>query len=704
MSISPQSGSDPTKFRKFNTFQTDISTVDTQKAVSVGRTNQPGMPYNYEERDAIGKEQGRRVQGKKSKSKKIYFFTLILLLLCIIGSSSAFFGYQTYSAQYQNDLSLAQTGVKHLETATTLLKTFPKNPLDAQTISQAHYEFLAASTVFIQLENDLKSLPVVIISAPIFGARLSTALHIVPLALEVSQAGVTSCNALALIISRLHDPLNSKQGLTMADFDAIEKDFQQIKGVLNLTIGQINSLQPTDMQLDPRIRKLVTTFHQDLPAIKIGLAEVEQLLPVVPALLGIGTPANYLIEILDSSELRPAGGFIGNYGIATFSGGRLATAHITDTYLIDNAFTASGHSIPYPSAYKWFNLAPQSWSLRDSNLDANFPSDAHYAEQNFTLEGGNVPVEGVTAITPALIQHALTVTGPINIPEYHETVTTQNLIDRIHYYQLGPGRQGSDVPSPDRHSSVRKHFTELLAEHFLARVHQLPASVLPRLLQVLVNGVHSKDLQIYFNSAIAENLLQRYHLDASIQAPAGDSLFVVDANISPNKASPFIRDTLDDQVTIDGEGTAIHHTTISYNWNTAGQVYGSRLYRDYIRVYAPHGSRLQAQSGWQPRGTSSAFGHQVWAGFFTLTYGQTRTITLVWSVPGIASRDAHGWHYQDEIQRQAGAQWTVHLQVTLPACAVISNKWGGLSSKTRNVAALTQPLNHDLTTGIDYTC
>ncbi len=139
------------------------------------------------------------------------------------------------------------------------------------------------------------------------------------------------------------------------------------------------------------------------------------MLPALPTLLGIGTPAHFLLEILDSTELRPGGGFIGNYGIATFHGGRLTTAHITDTYLLDKPFESAGHTIPYPPAYSWFAhyLAPSSWSLRDSNLDADFPTAARYGESNYEREGGNVPLQGVIAITPSFIEQVLNITGPI---------------------------------------------------------------------------------------------------------------------------------------------------------------------------------------------------------------------------------------------------------------------------------------------------
>ncbi len=646
----------------------------------------------------------QQVKGKGHKSKKFYIFVLSLVLLSILGSGLSVVGYQTYNASYHHELSLAQMGVQHLRMAETLLKALPRDPFDTQTVSQAQHEFAAALTAFIEVDSDLKLLPGLSMSIPVYGVRLRAALHLLPVAIELSQTGVTGCSMLILIISRFHDPLNTHaEGLTMADFAVIEKDFHQIKTALALVVEQVNHLQPGDLQVDPRLGKYFATFQKDIPLLQTWLEAVEKFLPVAPTLLGIGTPTNYLIEVLDSTELRPGGGFIGNYGIATLSGGRLTAAHITDTYLLDDAFNAEGHSIDYPSAYAWFDLAP-SWSLRDSNLDADFPTVARYAELIYAREGGKLPVRGVVAITPALIQQALEITGPINVSEYHETVTAQNLVDRIHYYQVGPGYEGGDIPSPDGRSSVRKHFTALLAEHFLARVRQLPASTLPKLLQLMVSSLHSKDVQIYFNSSMAEKLLRSYQLDAAIQSSSGDSLFVVDANISPNKASSLITNTLDDQVTIDAQGNALHRTIIRYAWVRNGQVYGSDLYRDYVRIYVPLGSMLQKQDGWQLRGTSKAFGHEVWAGFFTLSYGQARTITLVWMVPTAATKDAKGWHYQYLLQRQAGTQWQLHLQMALPSCAAMIGKSGGLVSSNRQVATLTQSLKEDMSLGLDYAC
>src|SRR5258708_22422132 len=142
--------------------------------------------------------------------------------------------------------------MQHLRMAETLLKALPINPFDAQTASQAQHEFAAASLAFGEVNDDLKSLPGISTSIPVYGPRLRAALDLLPLAIELSQAGINGCNVLNLLIARFHNPLNSgSQGLTMADFPVIESDFHQVKMTLNLAIDRFNHLPLGDLQVDP---------------------------------------------------------------------------------------------------------------------------------------------------------------------------------------------------------------------------------------------------------------------------------------------------------------------------------------------------------------------------------------------------------------------------------------------------------------------
>ena len=644
---------------------------------------------------------------KRRRSKKRYYVLIgVCLFLAVLGTALSTFGYLVLNDRYHQDLALVQTGAQDLQIGTALMQTILHDPLNTEDVGNAQHHFTSALTSFTRLESDLASLPEALTSAPVYGTRLQAARHLLPLAIAVAQAGLAGCTIVGTIAARFHEPLNAKaNGLTAADMTVLHQNLQQIKLILNQAIQQVNQLQPEDLQVDPRLSKMVSQFHANLPLIQQGISEAEEFFAVAPMVLGIDKPAYYLLEILDSSELRPGGGFVGNYGIATVSGGRLTSAHVIDTYLLDRAFERT-HSLPFPPAYSWFTLSPGKWGLRDSNLDADFPTSAREGETHYVEEGGKFPLAGVIAITPALIEHMLTLTGPIEVPEYRETVTAQNLMDRIHYHQLIE-EKGGDVPSADGYSSVRKHFTALLGEHFLARVHSLPGSVFPKLLQLLIDSMRSKDIQIYFNSGTAEKLLQFYHFDDSIQ-PGGDGIFVVDANITPSKANKYLNTTVDDQVSIDNSGNATHHTTIKFTWTAPGltgrDFYGSTLYKAYVRVYMPPKTVLHTQDGWAPNDSGTALGRAFWGGYFNLEYPQTGTITLTWSVVGAAKKDTHGWHYLYLIQRQAGAQQQMNLRVALPSCATIIDKSTGVVAKSKQQAQLVQTLSQDTDLTIGYTC
>ena len=649
------------------------------------------------------KKRYKRTQSKKRR----YVLIGICLFLAVLSIALSTIGYPVLNDKYHQYLALAHTGVQDLQTATALLQTISHDPFNTQVVGNAQHHFADALTSFTRLKSDLATLPDSLTSVPVYGARLRAARHVIPLAIEVAQAGLAGCTIVNTIAVWFHAPLNSKaHRLTMSDMTVLNQNLQQLKMILNQAIQQVNHLQPEDLQLDPRVSKIVSEFHARLPLIQNGIDQAQALLAIAPVVLGIDKPAYYLVEILDSSELRPGGGFIGNYGIVTLSGGRLTSARVVDTYLLDRAFEQT-HSIPFPPAYSWFNLSPGEWGLRDSNLDADFPTSARNGETHYVEEGGKFPLVGVIAITPALIEHVLTLTGPIQVPEYHETVTAQNLMDRIHYHQLIEEANGGDVPSADGFSSVRKHFTALLGEHFQARLHSLPGSAFPKLLQLLIDSMRSKDIQIYFNSSAAEKLLQYYHFDDSIQSPAGDSMFVVDANIAPSKANSYLITTVHDQVSIDNSGNATHHTIIKFTWTASGPApnfYGSTLYKAYVRAYMPVNSVLHAQAGWTPNDTGVASGRRFWGGYFNVDYPSTGTITLTWSVAGAAMRDAHGWHYLYLIQKQAGALEQMDLRVTLPPCAAIVDTSSGVVKDSKQYAHITQALIQDSKVSIYYTC
>ncbi len=631
----------------------------------------------------------------------------LLLVTCLGGSLSVLGASLLLRPLYYRDIALAHTGIEHLHSAQRLLLSLQKQPLNLERVRQAQQEFTAATLAFAQLTNDVRRLPSFAIEFPVVGDRLRAAQHLLLFVADISLAGSTGCHLLQVLISALHNPLvhQEQHGLTTKEMKVLTIDFQYIRLLVQKGFRELDQVRPGDEQFGSQIDAQLALLHQDEPQIQIWLGLLNQALPFLPDLLGVNQPAHYLVEMLDSSELRPAGGFIGNYGLLTLAGGYLANMHITDVDLLDLPFKTAGGFIPFPPAYRWFPLSHGQWSFRDSNLDADFPTSARFGLHNFQLEGDHTPIQGVISITPALIQGALEITGPLTIPEYGETITPQNLVERIHYYQLGAGRHGSSKQlSPDGLSSQRKHFTALLAEHFFNRLHHLSNADMAKFVHLLLNSFQTKDIQLYFPHPEVEALLSQAAMDDRIQQ-APDGIFVVDANINGDKANTFIQSTVTDVITIDRQGNALHSVTLRSIWSLPGEVFGNPLYRDYIQVYIPANSQVQQQSGWSQSSVVHHSGFIVWAGTISLSYGETSIVMLSWMVPHAVQYDRQkNMHFQYLFQRQSGIERDLHMQINLPACAVIQHTSGATFERSEQSAWLSQPITRNLHLGIDYSC
>lgn len=631
-----------------------------------------------------------------SKRKRLTLISLIVVLLVACTTSTI----ATVSAygSYQHDMALAKDGAIQAQAGMALLKKYGSGSLDPVLLATARKDFVQAAADFDAVAADLNSVTPAADVIPHYGAMLGAGRRLAPLAATLSHAGIVGCDAIQVIVPHLKNSLQGGAGLTNDDMKHLAAQIQVLSGLIDTAQKQINTLQPDDTSLAAGLGSTIAKLRGELPGIKSGVALVQNALPALSGALGIGTPANYLVEVLDSTELRPGGGFVGNYGIATVNGGALKDLHISDTYLLDRAYIDSGNGVPMPDKYSWFPFA-SLWGLRDSNLEADFPTVAHDAEQLYHTEGGTDKLQGVIAITPWMIVNALKLTGPIDVPEFGETVTAQNLVARIHYHQLA-------VLSGQE--SNRKVFTANLFKHFYARVKEVASKQTPAFAKLLIDSVRNKDMQIYLDAPSVEALLQKNGIASSIQAPQGDSIFVVDANIGANKVNFQLRYTLHDAVSLDDTGTATHTTTLTYTWpvsaeNTAN-MYGPTRYRDYVRVYTPPNSTLISQSGWDPQGESKDFQRHVWAGVFIMYYGDTASITLKWRVPKAATLDSSGWHYTHLVQRQAGVFWKLNLDVALPKCGHFVSATGGLTQHGTGPASVSMPLNSDDPFSVTYTC
>lgn len=533
-------------------------------------------------------------------------------------------------------------------------------------------------------------------------------------------------------------------------------------------LSAYNHLNPYTLPHQLRPGTKYGNLLAELPKAPGIFAELAELVDAAPALLGVGHPAYYLVIAMDSTELRPGGGFQGNYGVLELDNGKQSTTNhfsLNDTYKLDEQY-AQQHTqsptadinCPYvtpeaPNYYWWwpircvptppFSSGQQAygWGLRDSNLSADFPTDARAAMQIAQSTGAtpdDAPFQGVIAFTPGLIQAILRDTGNITIQFNGKTVvvTPDNLEFWIHEYQLGAAQKSAQG---------RKQFTHELAALLLARLRNLHGAALKPIIKLAFEALKTKDLQVYLADPRVESLLQQLGLASTMATGNGDGYFVVDTNVGGNKANAYVTEQQTDLVTLLPNGGALHRLEITVTYNKTGSIYSplSRDYNDVQRVYLPGDATILGWSGYNPTYLSTGScpsnerfasiitdcsqahgifnvstssdtpGRTMVLGALTLLCGNppfvgnltdqqaenaqcdtnpqphTANIFLAWYTPHAYTTDSHGHiHYSELIEKQAGGN--TNLNVYLTTAANASTMSNAVITDTAIFAALLQ--------------
>lgn len=439
--------------------------------------------------------------------------------------------------------------------------------------------------------------------------------------------------------------------------------------------------------LSPRLARKAALLEQGLPLLSAGL----HLALAAPDLVGLNGPRTYLILAQNDDELRPTGGYISAVGQITLEQGRLTAFKFIDAYTVDDY----AHK-PYPRppeplyTYMWSDL----WLFRDANWSPDFPTSAQQAAY-FYEYGQGIHVDGVVALDQYAVEMILPAFGEIRLAEDAPPLTAENIREFMRA-AWNPGAEGVDAEWYEQ----RKEFIGQLATVLQARLTTDPASLDARqLLRNLYRAFQERHLLVYLPEPNAAAALARLGWDGAVRATAGDYLRVVDANIGFGKVDPLIQRTIAYEVTLSTDGTADATLTLTYAHRgqrrqipctpqvpySGHLTYESmihRCYYDYVRIYAPAGSRWWAMTPhptpghYLLRGNPAAgqaevladeFGKAVTGQFFVVEYGQTVTTTLTYDLPTVVQAQGRQQLYTLLVQKQPGTQGTaLTVALTLP--------------------------------------
>lgn len=532
--------------------------------------------------------------------------------------------------------------------------------------------------------------------------------RLVKVGLDVSRMGNEVSNVALLGANLLHSsPLASgstKPLITVSDVSTIEGALVHALYYIDDIQTQMSQVSLQELPISASQKAELAAVMPLLPKARDYIVQAQGMVGFVAWLLGVGQPRRFLVQTLDSAELRPSGGFAGQYGILQIQDGRVAPFSLHDVALLDYAGNGSelvsngpglGRSAP-PQYRSWMNFG--YFGLRDSNLSGDYPTTARLNMQIFQDEGGG-PVDGDIELTPAVISHVLEVTGPIKVAEYNDVVTAQNLEDKLHYYQQNYSAIALEKQKTNNSSNeARKAFTSLVGQLLMAKVRHMPVSKLIEIGKNALKDIKSRDLQIYFTNPAAEAwLVEQGYSGGMSSFSKTDGFMVVQANISISKASQYVHTTEQDAITLDAQGGATHTLTITLNYQQTGPVYGYDTYADYVRIYAPPTAQFLWGSGFDSgkplckptasggKGTGNGTGTDTGSGTGTGTGTTSGCAQYNTSFPD-SGRYCPNGNYQLG-DRYANVAWPIDslgapTQMTsdLPGRAM----WGGLTETPKN--------------------
>ncbi len=550
-------------------------------------------------------------QRPQRRYTRYWILSVALLLLLLLSIATPLIVVASYAANAYATYNLlrahAYGGVEHLLTVKTIFAgtgSHPTGLLDVGKLTKAQEQFAAAHDDFKQVQTLIDTTPLIHTVTqylPQYRSQIESARAASQVGIDTTMVGQQLISTALTLSPRFKGPLlgvSHAPLITSADLTLIGRTIDAILPYLNDIQAQSQSISLSTLPISESQRTQIQELFQMLPQVETLLQRGRDLLAPANWLLGVGQPRVFLVQTMDRAELRPTGGFTGQYGELSVDSGRVGPFSLHDISGVeysDNSPTSGGLA---PTAYRsWWPF--ENWGLRDSNLSADFPTSARIAIKQYKLEVKR-NVDGVVIFTPFFIEHILQAIGPIQVPRYNETITAQNLEDRLHYYQLDNAgiRKIEIIEHVNDPTQARKLFTSAVAHILMDRVrHASPTELMALGLQVL-SDLRTRDLQIYVTNPQVESLLEQYGYAGEInRSNAHDGLYIVQANVSANKASQYVQTKLSDTVRLDAAGGATHTLEMDLIYNQIGPVYGLDTYRDYVRIYVPQSARLLSGNG-----------------------------------------------------------------------------------------------------------
>jgi hypothetical protein len=373
-------------------------------------------------------------------------------------------------------------------------------------------------------------------------------------------------------------------------------------------------------------------LNRRLPSYERRAASASDGLTALIAFAGGNGPRRYLFLSQNPDEIRPTGGYIGTYGLISATADTLSLERFEDSH---NFLDAHPNAVlPAAQAGSPFRFAapPLPQSLTNVNNLPDFGSAANLAVQLWN-GSGEPHVDGVASVTPSFLSRILAALGPVDVPDYGETVDSGNLIARFDFYT-------EQLNEDSTAETIRKGFVTSLAEQVMKKVLAAPSSRWQALARAVAQAFNAREAMAWSTDDQVLSALRSRGWDNTLPAASGD--FVYNAEFSyAAKIDRSLRRQFDHHVELRPDGSARITTTMVVN-NPKPRGFNNPGSLSYITVYGPNGAVLD-QSSDSPQSVEPALaGHPAAGWFVGAPPGGRAKLTVVWNVPNLLRKGPNG--------------------------------------------------------------
>jgi hypothetical protein len=330
--------------------------------------------------------------------------------------------------------------------------------------------------------------------------------------------------------------------------------------------------------------KILKPIIKLLPFSEDKKEEISFLLEIFPEIGGFEKEKTYFLLFENNMELRPAGGYLGSFGIIKVKKGKFTHLEIHDTNIFDG-FGKIQTEPPWPIK-KYLNVS--NWQMRDSGWSPDFPTAAKKAEYFYHLQGGKEKFDGIIAITPPVLESVLNLTGSLEFEGHN--YTKENVILDLEY-QVEQNYYKKGIPEGER-KSVLKKIAPILAE----RIVKFSILDQIKLFNCFEKHFKEKEIILYFHNSELENKILEKNWGGQIKKNPGDYLMIVDANLFSLKSDPVVERSIDYQIDLNSPRLNAR-LEITYRHQGKEENWHIKDYQSYLRVYLPKGSWLTKVDG-----------------------------------------------------------------------------------------------------------